>query len=221
MTALELITDRVPSLKSSDVAGVALDWMSEFKVQQLPIVDEGKYIGLISEENILDTPEVAAQVGDIAFVGWNSAYILAGSHIYDVLDTMVELGLDLAPVIDEERNYLGAITLRDLGQYLLNLFALREPGGILVIEIAARSYTLAEIGRITESADVQVLSLYLSRIPDSPNMLLTLKLNVEDLSRVIAAFERFNYTVVRAIQRMRMESDFSRNYDALFRYLNT
>ncbi|TAE53311.1 MAG: CBS domain-containing protein [Bacteroidetes bacterium] len=220
MIATELITDRVPSVKSTDLSGLALDWMSEFKVSQLPVVDGGKYIGLITENDILDAADSALHVGDLRYSGWETAYVFADKHVYDVLDVLSELKLDLVPVIGEEKEYLGVVTLRDLNDYIARLFAIREPGGILVIEVGARNYVLSEIGRIAESADAKVLSLYLSQMPDSPTLILTLKLNVEDLTRVIASFERFNYTVLHAYQRLNPDSDYSRNYEALLRYLN-
>lgn len=221
MIARELISDSLPSVKSSDSAGMALDWMGEFKLGQLPIVDEGHYKGLITETDILDGADLEQPITELRFSGWDSAYIFHENHIYDAIDLMSNFKLEVLPVLDDDHQFLGVITLRDLTRILGELFAVQEPGGILVLEIPAHSYVLSEIGRIAESADAKVLSLYLANLPGTNDLLLTLKLNVEDLTRVSAAFERFDYNILRSYQRVRPMNDYSRNLDALFRFLDT
>lgn len=220
MIASDLIKDSIPPVKPSDTAGLALDWMGEFKLSQLPIVDGQQYKGMITEMDILDGADLDQPISQIRFSGWESAYIFYENHIYDALDLMANFKMEVLPVLDEAHQYLGVITLRDLGTELGKLFAVHEPGGVLVLEIPAHSYVLSEIGRITESVDAKVLSLYLASMPDSRDMLLTLKLNVENLSRVSAAFERFDYKILRAYQRNDLHSDYGRNLDSLLRYLD-
>lgn len=219
MTVRELISDSIPSVKPTDTAALALDWMSEFKVSQLPLVADGIYQGLVTEEAILDRADPDRPLQGQHLMSGESAYIYHENHIYDAIDLMTNLRLEVLPVVAEERAYQGVVTLRDIGGLLGNLFAVQEPGGVLVLSIPAHSYVLSEVGRIAESADAKVLSLYLSSLPDSKDMLLTLKLNVEDLSRVVAAFERFDYEVVRTFHRVKPLEDYSRNLDAFMKYL--
>jgi acetoin utilization protein AcuB len=220
MFAKELISDRVPSVKSTDTAGLALDWMGEFKLHQLPIVDEGVYKGMITENDILDTTDLSDRLSDIKYSGWDSAYIYEGQHPYDAIEIMSNLKLEVLPILDEEDQYMGVVTLRDLMNFLGNLLALHEPGGIVVLRIPGNGYVLSEIGRITESADAKVLSLYLSNDASINEYLLTIKLNVQDLSRVVAAFERYKYEVVRTYHRGQQLDDYQQNLDALLRYLD-
>ncbi|MDP5172457.1 MAG: CBS domain-containing protein [Bacteroidia bacterium] len=220
MIVSELISDYVPSVTSGDSATRALNWMNEFKLSQLPVVDDRKFQGLITENDLLDADNLEASVGEIKFSGWDSAFIYEGNHVYDALDLMFNLKLEVLPVLDEESMYLGVITFRELAPYLGRLFAVHQPGGILVLEIPKNGYSLSEIGRITESGDAKVLSLYLWAHPEGHVVWVTLKLNVEDLSRVVAAFERFDYTVVRIYHKVEPLDDYRRNIDALMNYLN-
>ncbi len=220
MIARELISDSIPPVKSTDTAGLALDWMNEFKLSQLPIVDEGQYKGMITEADVMDGPDLDQPIASIRFSGWESAYVFYENHIYAAIDLMGNFKLEVLPVLDEDHRYLGVITLRDLGTHLGGLFAVHEPGGVLVLEIPAHSYVLSEIGRIAESADAKILSLYLASLPNTNDLLLTLKFNVEDLSRVSAAFDRFDYKIIRSYQRVRPMNDYSRNLDALLKYLD-
>jgi acetoin utilization protein AcuB len=54
MLAGELISDIIPPLKTSDSGLKALNWMDEFKVSHLPIVNHQAFLGLISDSDILD-----------------------------------------------------------------------------------------------------------------------------------------------------------------------
>lgn len=220
MIVRELISDSLPPIKSTDTAAMALAWMNEFKISQLPIIDQGAFVGVVTEDSILDAVNPEATVSEIKFTGLDGAYIYQGQHIYDAIDIMSNLELELLPVLDEENGFLGVITLRDLIKFLDQLFAIREPGSILVLEIPERGYMLSEIARIVENNDAKVLSLYLTPDPGKVGFLLTLKLNVEDLSRVIATFERFQYQVAHTYNRMSNNEDLKNNLDALMHYLD-
>ena len=52
MLAIELISEYIVPLKTSDTALTALSLMEEFKVKHLPIVNENLFLGLISEDDI-------------------------------------------------------------------------------------------------------------------------------------------------------------------------
>ncbi|MCB0844281.1 MAG: CBS domain-containing protein, partial [Bacteroidetes bacterium] len=208
MIVNELISDRIPSVKSTDSAGMALDWMNEFKINQIPIVDDGKYVGIVTENDIMECRDLDVPIGEIRYSGWDSAYIYQGNHVYDAIEMLSNLNLEILPVLDEENGFLGVITLHDLSSYLGRLFAIHEPGGILVLEIPRHSYVLSEIGRIAESADAKVLSLYLAPVKETNDLLLTLKLNLEDLTRVVASFERFDYKVIRTYHKISRMDDY-------------
>lgn len=220
MIVSELISDYVPSVTSSDSTTRALDWMNEFKLSQLPVVDGGTYQGLVTENDILDADSLEVSVGDIKFKGWDSAFIHDENHLYDALDLMANLNLEVLPVLGEDDRYLGVITFREMAPYLGRLFAVHQRGGILVLEVPRNGYSLSEIGRITESENTKVLSLYLWAHPEGHVVWITLKLNAEDLSRVSAAFERFDYTIIRAYNKVEPIDDYRKNIDALMKYLN-
>ena len=104
MIASALISDTITSVTSTESAGMALDWMNEFKINQMPIVDQGKYIGIVTEDDILDSADLEVPIGEIRFSGWDSAYIYQGNHVYDAIEVMSNLKLELLPVLDEEND---------------------------------------------------------------------------------------------------------------------
>lgn len=84
MQAIDLITDTIPPLKLSDSGSKALIWMDEFKVRQMPIVNNHKYLGLISEADILDlnTPDAPLEKHNLSLI---RPFATKYQHIYEVI----------------------------------------------------------------------------------------------------------------------------------------
>ncbi|MEL6252454.1 MAG: CBS domain-containing protein [Bacteroidota bacterium] len=220
MIARELISDIFPSAKSSDQSGRALNWMNEFKLHQLPIVDAGVYVGMISEDQIMDAADLSMTVGQIRSAMMESAFVYEESHVYEAIEVMSNFKLEMLPVLDEENKYLGVITLRDLALYLGQLFAIQEPGSIMVLEIPSKSFVLSEIARRVEEENAIILSMYLAPIRNTQDMLLTLKINVEDLDRITASMERFGYKIIQLYHRGASRDNFNQNLEGLLKYLD-
>ena len=67
MIAKDLINDSFPPLKLSDSGLRALNWMEEFRLEQLPLVDGLNYIGLASEEDILRLSSLDQPLASVSF----------------------------------------------------------------------------------------------------------------------------------------------------------
>ncbi len=221
MIASELISDNLPSVKSTDSAWTVLGWMGEFKIYQLPIVDEGKFTGLISEDEILDAADLMMPVGKILISHQKKGtYVYEHNHIYEVVTAMNNYGLEVLPVLSPQDQYLGLITLRDVVDHLGTLFALEEPGSILVLEVPQNSFMLSEIGRIAESENAKVISFYISPSRGGTAYNVTIKVNIGDISRLVASFNRFKYNVINTYSRKELPQNYQRNLDALMNFLD-
>jgi len=69
MIAEDLINHMIPPLKGTDDAHKAIVWMEEFRCNYLPVVDNSRLLGFISEEIILETNDIEKHVGDFNLVG--------------------------------------------------------------------------------------------------------------------------------------------------------
>jgi acetoin utilization protein AcuB len=96
---------------------------------------------------------------------------------------------------------------------------LNNPGGIIVLEIAPRNYTLYEIARICENEDVIILNLQVHTNADS-TLQVTLKLNRTALDAVVSSFERHNYHVTEVYGEEVRKEDIEEKYHLLMNYIN-
>lgn len=67
---------------------------------------------------------------------------------------------------------------------------------LIILEIPLKDYTLTEIARIVESNNAHVMNLSIMPVSGGSVLLVSIKLNIIDISSVLRSFERFNYNVV-------------------------
>jgi acetoin utilization protein AcuB len=219
MIAKQLVTDEIPPLKPSDSGLMAINWMDEFKVSHLPIVKKGEYLGLISDTDILDLNITDDPIGKSKFT-LIRPFVSESAHVYEVITMVSKLKLTVVPVLDEKENYVGLIPVTVLLQYLSNLIATTETGGIIELEMNINDYSLSQIAQIVESNDAKILSCYMSNLPDSTKVAVTLKINRADLSAILKTFYRYNYNVKASFHQSQFDDDFKNRFDSFMNYLN-
>ena len=195
MIARELITDNIPPLKPSDSGTRALEWMYEFRTTHLPLVDKGKFIGLITEDDILNFNHPNELLKN-----YNQQFyrpiVRDTDHLYEVMRVAAEIRSPLIPVVDEDENYQGLITMVGLLQHFAQANGMRDEGGILVVRMKGlKDYLLSDIARLVDSNNAYVLSSYLRNVPNSTDIRLTLKVSTTEIQHIVSTLERFEYEV--------------------------
>ena len=220
MLAKDLISEVIPSLKTSDLGQTALNWMEIFRVSHLPIVNNQDFLGLISDADIYDMNQPEEPIGNHALTLFKP-YVDGEQHIFEVIGLASRLKLSVIPVLDSNSHFKGVITINDLIRYLAGLSSMDQPGGIIVLELIERDYSLSQIAQIVESNNVKVLSMYITSPPESTKLEVTLKVNTGDLVSVIKTFERYNYEVKTWVtDNDSMDRFYSERFDLLMKYLN-
>lgn len=220
MVAKDLISDVVPSLKTSDTAQTALNWMEIFRVSHLPIVNNQDFLGLISDSDIYDMNQPEEPIGNHVLT-LLKPYVTTEQHLFEVIGIASRLKLTVVPVLDEKNHFKGVITTNDLVRYLAGISSMDQPGGIIVLEMTDRDYSLSQIAQIVESNNVKVLSMYITSPPESTKLEVTIKVNTNDLVSVIRTFERYNYDVKTWVTSDdSMDRFYSERFDLFMKYLN-
>lgn len=218
MNLEELISPIVPVLLPSDSGERALTLMDQNHFNQLPLVEDEKYMALVQENDVMDwgTPERALSSAD--FLNYRPA-VFANGHPYDALRIAYQQQLSVIPVVDNDNTYLGAITKDSLLKYVSENSGVENPGGIIVIEVAPRDYSLAEIARICENEEVMVISSQLKNNV-AGKIEVTLKTNRTDLQGLSSSFERHNYIVKQVFGQQMNIDDTMNRFNELMNYIN-
>ena len=133
---------------------------------------------------------------------------------------MNALNLNLIPVLDEKDQYKGCITLKGVVHNMSNMASIQNPGGVIVLEMNPHDYSVTQIGNIIEGNDAKVLSLHVSSVPDSVKMEVTIKVNIEDMTRIIQTFNRYNYNVKATFHQSDYESGLNDKLNEFIHFLN-
>lgn len=205
----------------SETVGSLLDVMEELKYSHLPLVDEHRnYLGLICEDDLLEIENDQQKIGDnLRLVKPFS--IVETSNLFNAIRMIGEGNLSLLPVVSEENVYKGYILAVDILQDMGREMTFAEPGSIMILRIPSRDYHLAQIAQIVESEDARIIGLHMAADTETDQLLVCLKINQLDLSRILSSFERYNYVVTEVFHQSLFDDGLQDRYQAFMKYLNT
>lgn len=220
MIAEDLVNSMIPPLKLTDNLQKALDWMNSFKLNHLPVLDGETFIGIIGEDQLYDSVDKTALISSLD-IYMEDAFVKPYQHFYDIMKVASIHDISVVAVVNESNEYLGVVNVKDTLGIFGQMSAMQGPGGILIMRINERDYSLQHISRLIEENNAKVLSLYVSNDDKANDQIkVTVKLNVSELSHVIATLERFNYNVIASFQENDLKQDGNENFGLLLKYLN-
>lgn len=219
MLTQQLITENIPPIKLQDTGVRVLRWMDEFKVNHLPIVEGGEYIGLISDADILDLTDPEAAIGTQELEP-EKIFVKENQHIFEAIKLQSEENLSIIPVVAEDGKYIGSIAISNLIEKMAIISAANIPGSTLILEVDPRNYSLSEIAQIVEGNDAKVLSLFVNHVAETGMLDITLKIDKPDISGVVQTFQRYKY-VIKSNFQLDQEyfDDLKSRYEAFMNFL--
>lgn len=219
MTTLQLADNIFPLLKLKDSVEMTLQLMNDHKTSHLPVVSEGKFLGLINEEDLADevnkntTLDVYQTYFITAAVNEKFNFLKAAS-VYNLYHTNV------IPVINESNELLGTISSRALITEMGNFCGSSEFGAVVVLEIPRTRFAISEINSVIESDGATILHLNVTPHPVPDLMEVTIQINKKEIATIIATFERYDYSVSYYSGEELFENELSVNYNNLMNYLD-
>lgn len=219
MFAAKLIRDNVPPLKPGDTCGRALAWMEELRVNALPLIKGREYLGLVNKSSITN-PSLSNTTLQEAELPLNRVFVYENQHVYDLAKVASIHKLDIVPVLNNEQEYSGLVTVNDLVAYFAESKSVYMPGGIIILDMLLKDYTMSQIAQIVESDGAHLLSASVSATSDPQRIELTIKIDKVDISRILSALYRYNYNVVASYNQSEFSDDLQNRYDSLMHYLS-
>jgi predicted transcriptional regulator len=216
MLTRDLISHSIPYLHLDDKVFHALQLMNDYHVAHLPIVAEDKYIGIISEEQLLhsDDDDLLEQL----LISDGGKSVQANDHFLKAIQIAVQNNISIVPVI-EENHIIGIITYNDLLRNASDFMSLNDPGGLIVLEIEGKDYSFNELNRIVESNDAQITQLNSFTDLETGTMQVTIRINKVEISDIITTLQRYEYSIKYYFGEELYENELRSNYDNLMHYL--
>ena len=220
MFANQFISDEIFPLKRLDSVDSAEVFMQDCMVRELPVVDGGKIIGMVSEFILQNTNK--SKVEDCMNTQLDVYTINEFAHYFELWQRFDFSKFDSLTLVNNEQQFKGIVAVKDIMKHSYANLALAQEGSFLVIEVSAIQYSLAEIARICESNEAKILHLMIESKGGEGQLLhVSLKLNKIYLNHVIASLERFGYHIVQTNSPLNPIQNLDDRYDWLLKYLNT
>lgn len=218
MLTSELASQSLPYLHLHDKVYQALQLMNDNHVTHLPIVEGEKFIGLISEDDLLQADndnaplfELQQSVADIS--------VKENEHFLKAVQLAAEKGLSVVPVTTLDNDLTGTVAYSDLLRHASEFMSLNEPGGLIVVEMESNQYSFNEISKLVETNDAQITQLNTANDPETGMMQVTIRINKPEISDIVATFQRYEYNVKYFFGEELYTNELRSNYDNLMNYL--
>lgn len=219
MLSADLISHSIPALQLHDTVARALQQMDDADVVHLPIVTDGIYLGLADEADLLDVENDKLQLKELD-IQWPKPAVNYLDHFLNAVKVAAEFKITVVPVIKEENEYAGIITKQQLINTLSEYTSAAEHGGIIVLEMEPRSFSLSEISRIIETNDAKIVHLNTYTDKSTGQLLVSIKVNRNDIQDILASLERYEYTIKHYFGDNQAEDEMRDNYEHLMNYLS-
>ena len=219
MLTAELVNNNIPRLQLQDTIGKALRLINDYRITHLPIVSEDKFLGMISEDDLLDADDEKATV-ELLQENFLHQSLKENVHFLNAVNYTIQFEASIVPIVNEENELTGVIPMVDLMKTLGNFSGANEIGGIIVLEMERSQFSISEISRIVESNDATILHLNTTTHADTGLLTITLHLNKKEITSILAAFERYEYTVIFDFNDGKFEDNIDTNYRHLMNYLD-
>ncbi|MGV3763390.1 CBS domain-containing protein [Parapedobacter sp.] len=215
----QVITDRNYAVTPTDSKRFVLDKMADLRLAQLPVLKDDAFLGLVSYASLSGREHMDDRLEQLG-VTYQQVHLFDTQHIYDAVLFFQLHPIDLLPVLDEGHAYLGALTPLEVIDALGQTMSVNHPGGIIILEMGNRDNALSHIAHIVEAENTQILSSYVRMFADSSRLEVTIKVNTADISSIVAAFLRHDYTVKSTYNDENSRDNSRDRYEQLMNYIN-
>jgi len=214
----ELRSQNLPSLHLHDKVYQALQLMNDNQVAHLAVVDGEKYAGIISEDELSLVDDENAEINTLQ-QSFGNAAVKNSEHFLKAIQLAAENGLSIVPIVDDENYLQGAVSYNDLLKHASEFMSLKEPGGLIVLEVDSNQYSFNEISKLVEANDAQITQLNTSNDPETGTMQVTIRVNRPEISDIVATFQRYEYNVKYFFGEELYNNELRSNYENLMKYL--
>ena len=213
----EHMIKNIPVFKIEDTFEKVLKFFQESTYSHVAIVEEGKFLGLFSEnqtDNLLPDAKI-----DTLRYELESFFVRTETNWLDVLEAFARNEANLLPILNDKEEVLGYYDLNDIVSVFIDTPFFTDPGSILVVATGINDYSFSEIAQIVESNNAKLIGGF---ITDTQNDIIqvTLKITATNFDKVVQTFRRYNYHILLGSGDDSFLEDLKNRSDYLDKYLN-
>lgn len=204
--------ERVRTIESDTPIGQAKDILDQADFRHLPVMQENKLIGILSQTDINRalpsaadsslSPEnvlIATQAHVSAFMSQNPITTTPMAPLEDVALLMRRFKVGAIPVLEEEE-LVGIITETDIFQAFIEMSGVGDPGARIELCIASNGTALYAVTDICKKFNMRLNAMSIYKNFSEEQQLITIRVNGEDLDALVNALWDSGAKVNRVIR---------------------
>ena len=213
----DYITNHYQAFSSTEKIGVIQDFFTEASFSHFPVLEAGVFIGAISSEEaeILDASKT---ITDFKY-SLEPFFVRKNMPWFNVLEVFDKNNSNIAPVLDEENQYVGYYELEEVLQFFYQTPYIKEQGTSIILQKNSADFSISQISQIVENNNAKLLGLFVSEA--NPAMIqATLKIGIGSVNELIQSFRRYEYEIVSDHNEDNYWNNLKERSDYLDKYLN-
>ncbi|NMA83079.1 MAG: CBS domain-containing protein [Epulopiscium sp.] len=189
---------------------LAFQLMKEQGYSHLPVVKNGKLVGMITENLLTEVSPSKATTLSM----YELNYLLSKTKVADIMNEEVitvqpemiieeaatllrDKMVDALPVIDEHSQLLGILTRTDIIDAFIKLMGINEPGTRIVLEVKDEAGALAEILGIIKSYGLSISHISSFNLNmDDENQEIIMRLNTLEVDDLLNTLQTKGYKIL-------------------------
>ncbi len=213
----QIISPEITPLQFDQTVEQALKKMEDLGVSELPVIRDGHFEGLIAEDDLLDantTRPLTEFQHDLQPFAVN-----AEDHFLMAARLMMSRNLSIVPVVSADKEYVGAISQKSMLNRLTYLTGLMDSGALIVVDMDPQQFSISELSKLVETNDAHIRHLNTSIDEITGNLVVTLRINKQEVSDIVATLQRYDYHVAYYSGEEHYENELRKNYNNLMNFL--
>lgn len=199
----DAMTREVITLEPEASVNQALGLCREHNIRHLPVVENGRLVGLVSDRDLRDVSPPRGSQDQENTLGWVRVRDIMSTELVTIhpLDTIEHAARDIyahkfgcLPVV-AEGELVGIITSADLMRTLIELVGAHGTGSWIEVEVPNEPGTLAEVTNVIKDRHVNIASVFLAPASRETYRTIVLRLETTDPSGIAESLTEAGYTV--------------------------
>jgi len=214
----QLLESSMITVDLHDTVSHAMEMMDEARLEHIPVLDGLQYLGLVAFDELEDTDPTAEVISiQHRFI---KPLVRTSDHFLQALRMRAKFHIDQVPVVSENNEWEGVIGTGKMLDQISLLSGVSASGSLIVLEMPRHDYAPGEINRLVESNDGMIMQLNTIQDQHTGMMQVVLRINKEEVSDVVATFQRHEYNVLYYYGDESYDNSLQNNLDHLMNYLN-
>lgn len=207
MIVKEVMRTNVICASSDTKATEVKNMMTENNVSKLPVVDNGKLVGIVTKNDLLKAEPSSATTLDMFEISYllskltvkkimNTKVISVGPNevVEEAARIMVDNKISCLPVVDGDA-LIGIITKSDLFHMFTEMFGAREKGVRVVALVNDAPGVLAKVAKEISDLNANIISAVTTKQEIDNKIMLTIKATGLDEAKMKSIFEDAGFEI--------------------------